>query len=407
MESRRTVLYDRHVEAGAKIVDFAGWSMPIQYSGGIIREHLSTRKNAGLFDVSHMGRLIFRGAGALSFLQYVLTNDAGTLGVGQSQYTIISNDNGGAVDDAYLYRFLEGEYLLVVNASNKDKDVAHLKKYLGQFSDVEMVDTTDTLAMLSLQGPESEGMLKGIIEDGSLPDSKRNSLSVVTIFKTSVFVGRTGYTGEPACFELIVPNESAGALWDGLLAAGASPIGLGARDTLRLEAGLPLYGHEFGIDTEGREIPIFACPLARFGVCLDEGRGDFVGKAALLEQYNAACGFSKGDFSAIDVLPQRIRQGVLTGKGISRAGDKVLYEGEHVGYVTSGTMVPYWKTETEGDGTARADQSGMRALVLLMVDSKLEIDSTIDISIRGREIPAKIVSMNLNNRQGRYSFAIV
>jgi len=191
---RRTIFYDKHVRLGAKIVEFGGWEMPIQYPGGIVQEHLATRKGAGLFDVSHMGRFIFRGEGILAFLQHVLTNNAAALLPGESQYTIIPNTAGGAVDDTYLYRFFEDSYLLVVNAANRIKDWDHFQTILPKFAGVEMTDETENLAMLSLQGPLSKEILNGIIESGRLPEPVRNSLSRVTIAGADILVARTGYT---------------------------------------------------------------------------------------------------------------------------------------------------------------------------------------------------------------------
>ncbi|MBE0534058.1 MAG: glycine cleavage system aminomethyltransferase GcvT, partial [Phycisphaerae bacterium] len=286
-DQRRTVLYDRHVAAGGRMVDFAGWRMPVQYGEGIVAEHLWTRKHASIFDVSHMGRFVFRGWGALPFLQYVLTNDASRLAVGQSQYTILADEGGAAVDDAYLYRFWDGAYLLVVNAANKDKDAAHLRSGLEGFKDVKMNDVSESLAMIALQGPGSEAILGELLEIGKLPPAGRNALCTAMICETEVWLGRTGYTGEPVCFELMFPCDAAEEIWDALVRHGARPAGLGARDTLRLEAGLPLYGHEYGLDEKGQEIPILACPLARFGVSFAEAKGDFVGRAALGRQREA------------------------------------------------------------------------------------------------------------------------
>jgi len=283
----RTVFYDRHVARGAKMVEFAGWEMPIQYPEGIVSEHLATRRGAGLFDVSHMGRFVFRGEGALAFLQHALTNNAAALRVGESQYTIIPNEAGGAVDDAYLYRFFEDSYLLVVNASNREKDRDHFQNILPEFKDAELTDRTEEMAMLSLQGPLSKKILLEVMEDGRLPDPVRNALSRITIRGAEILVARTGYTGEPVCFELFIKRDDALMIWDLLLERGAVPIALGARDTLRLEAALPLYGHEFGVDPDGKEIPIFAVALGNVAVSFSPLKGDFIGRKALLKQWEA------------------------------------------------------------------------------------------------------------------------
>ena len=256
-ELKRTVLYDCHVSAGAQMVSFGGWDMPVMYADGILTEHLATRKGAGLFDVSHMGRFVFRGSRALDFLQYALTNNAEALDTPDkgAQYTLIPTEAGTAVDDAYLYRFVDDEYLLVVNAGNRDKDWRHFQALLKTFDQVELVDRSDDLAMVSVQGPASRSIVSGIIEAGRLPEPARNALSRVTIAGATVLLARTGYTGEPLGFELFIPKEAAAVVWNRLIEKGATPVGLGARDTLRLEAALPLYGHELGPDPEGNDIP--------------------------------------------------------------------------------------------------------------------------------------------------------
>ena len=315
-ELRRTPLYERHLAAGARIVDFSGWAMPIQYGAGIVAEHLATRRAAGLFDVSHMGRFTLRGAGALPFLQHVLTNNAAALDPLQAQYTIVPTPTGGAIDDAYLYRFTDDEYLLVVNAANREKDWAHFQTVLAGggatagadeaagggaetpqadqatpdlppapgFGAVELVDRTAEIAMVALQGPRSREILSAVLTAGDLPEPLRNELSVARMGAAELRIGRTGYTGEPVCFELFVETAAAPRLWDALVAGGAQPAGLGARDTLRLEAGLPLYGQELGLDPVGDEIPIYAIALAPFAVSLSPSKGDFVGRVALARQ---------------------------------------------------------------------------------------------------------------------------
>ncbi len=325
-ELQRTIFYDRHVALGAKIVEFSGWEMPIFYPAGILEEHLATRKKAGLFDVSHMGRFIVRGTGALEFLQHVLTNNAEALNIRETgaQYTLIPNENGGAVDDAYLYRFVEKEYLLVVNAANREKDWEHLNSHLKDFQDVELIDKTDDIAMIALQGPMSRYIMEEIIGSGKLPEPIRNAVSIVTISGASVKLARTGYTGEPLCFELFINRDDALGIWDQIISKGAIPIGLGARDTLRLEAGLPLYGHEFGIDHEGKEIPMLACPLAKFAVSFSLLKGNFIGYSELIKQHNANKKIISRDYSLINDLPRMIKPIAITGRGIAREGAKSI-----------------------------------------------------------------------------------
>ncbi|MBF0431453.1 MAG: glycine cleavage system aminomethyltransferase GcvT [Fibrobacteria bacterium] len=385
----RTPFYERHVALGAKLVDFAGWRMPIQYQRGIIQEHLSTRKTAGLFDVSHMGRFLFSGSGAVTFLQHVLSNNVASLQTGKSQYTIIPDSHGNAHDDAYLYRFYEHEYLLVVNASNKTKDWEYFLKMKEEFTEVVMEDVSEPLSMLSLQGSLSENIIKGLTKSGKVPECTRNSLAVDTINGANVLLARTGYTGEPLCFELFMGHKDALSIWDLLMAKGATAIGLGARDTLRLEAGLPLYGHEFGEDVEGKPIPLFACPLSRFAVSFAETKSDFVGREALLKQFDALKKINSGDYSQLEHLPRIIRAVAVTGKGIAREGAKVWQGEERVGYITSGTMVPYWKPG--------GDEHANRAICLALLNANLKENSTLEIEVRGRKITAIIVSRHLRS----------
>jgi len=307
-------------------VEFGGWEMPIQYSGGIVQEHLATRKGAGLFDVSHMGRFIVKGRDALKFLQHTLTNNAEALDIRTTgaQYTLIPNETGGAVDDAYLYRFEEGEYLIVVNAANRDKDWDHLQALLSVTNEIELLDQTEEISMLSLQGPQSRQILQSLISTGELPEPKRNSVGTVSISGADVMVARTGYTGEPLCFELFVGQDNALMLWDRLIEEGASPVGLGARDTLRLEAGLPLYGHELGMDNDGNEIPILACQVTKSAVSFSPLKGEFLGHAPLLMQFEALKGIISRDYSLMAALPRMIRPIAIIERGIARAGSKIF-----------------------------------------------------------------------------------
>ena len=391
----KTVLYDRHEELGAKIATFAGWEMPIQYPLGIVKEHLATRSGAGLFDVSHMGRFVIRGDGGLAFLQHVLTNNAAALDVGYAQYTLIPNERGGAVDDAYLYRFVEDEFLLVVNAANAAKDWDHLQPFLDDFPNVELLDRTSELAMISLQGPTSKAILQGVLEDGTLPEPMRNCLSVVRINGAQVSLARTGYTGEPLCFELFVPSESAVGLWDLLIERGAEPVGLGARDLLRLEAALPLYGHELGLDLAGGDIPVFASGLSRFAVSFSPLKGDFVGREALLKQFEALGRILDCHTDRVDDLPRRVMPFALLDRGVPRAEYKVSREGKTIGRVTSGNMVPYWKYEGQGLASVRTDQTGLRAIGLALIDSDVREGDIVDIEVRGRQLRALIVPYHL------------
>jgi aminomethyltransferase len=408
-EIQRTVLYDRHVALGAKMVEFAGWEMPVFYQSGIINEHLATRKEAGIFDVSHMGRFVIRGAGALRFLQHVLTNNAKALdnrAVG-AQYTIIPNETGGAIDDAYLYRFVEDEYLLVVNAANREKDWNHFQDLLKGFDDVELADRTHGIIMLALQGPSSRALLERIVESGSLPEPMRNAVSILTISGREVKVARTGYTGEPLCFELFAEKDDGLILWDVILAEGAKPVGLGARDTLRLEAGLPLYGHELGEDPDGQEIPILACPITKIAVSFSPLKGDYVGRAALARQHEAFKRIMYRDYSLIRDLPRMIWQIAVAGRGVAREGAKVFRGDRHVGYVTSGTMVPMYGFEGEGLESSQTDEHELRSICLGYVDSDLNEGEKVAIEIRGRAVDAVIVPYHLRSEAPPYARPIV
>src|SRR5262245_24503324 len=251
---RRTILHKWHIENAGRMVPFGGWEMPVQYASGIAKEHIATRTAGGLFDVCHMGRFRAFGAKAAEFLSRKLTNDPSTLAPRQAHYTLLANEQGGAIDDAYLYRLGVEDFLLVVNASNRQKDWAWLHAERLP-ADVVLEDASDELAMLALQGPRSAQMLESVIGQDILPEARRNRLRVVTNGPSELVIARTGYTGENVCFELFVPSAAAVELWRRLVDAGAQSAGLGARDSLRLEAGLPLYGHEFGRDADGDEIP--------------------------------------------------------------------------------------------------------------------------------------------------------
>ena len=284
-ELKRTQLYDVHVAAGAEMVDFGGWEMPIQYPSGIIAEHLYTRQVCSLFDVSHMGRLLIEGPDRREFLQHVLTSNVAALDVNLAQYCIIPNENGGAVDDAYLYMFEEDNYLLVVNAANTEKDLVHLRKALEGF-DCTITDISKGWAAIAVQGPKSKEMLTALNGGAQLTEPMKNALGSVSLEGHYAHVAKTGYTGEPLGYEVYVHSEDAEWLWNRLVELGARPAGLGARDTLRMEASLPLYGHEMGTAPDGSEIPVFAVPLAKFAVSFSEQKGDYIGRAALEKQHS-------------------------------------------------------------------------------------------------------------------------
>jgi len=402
----KTALNDQHVKLGANMVEFGGWEMPLHYEAGIVQEHLTTRKAAGLFDISHMGRFIVRGKDALDFLQHVLSNNAAALEEEEGHYTMIPNENGGIIDDAYLYRFVPDEFILVVNAANREKDFAHLEKIRSKFGEVELIDRTSEVAMLSLQGPMAKDIMLDLISGGRLPEPMRNCLRTAQISGSQVLISRTGYTGEPICFELFIQRADVAAIWQALLDKGAKPIGLGARDTLRLEAVLPLYGHELGLDPEGKEIPAFASMLARFSVSLSPLKGDFIGRAALTKQYEAFMRIVDRDYLLMADLPRIIQPIALIDKGVARAEAKVFRDDRHVGYMTSGTMVPLWRSEGLGLSTRQSDDKSRRAIGLALLDSDLVEGDEIEIDIRGKRIRAVIVPYHLRAEAPPYCWPI-
>ena len=301
---RRTPLHDRHVAAGARIVPFAGWEMPLQYEG-IIPEHLAVRSHAGVFDVSHMGQLELRGPGAFGFAQAALSNDLERIGAGHAQYTLLLEDTGCPIDDLIVYRFADDHLLLVVNASRTDADHAWLAE--GLPADVTMDDRSAALAMLALQGPAALTLVE-------LPELPPFGFTRAEVCGVPAIVARTGYTGEPGV-ELICENEHAGPLWDALLAAGATPCGLGARDTLRLEVCYPLYGNDLSLERTALEAGLgWVCAL---------DTKDFVGAAALRSQRE------RGDYDRLVAFR-------MTDRGIPRQGMPISPSGE----VTSGTKSP-------------------------------------------------------------------
>ena len=403
----RTPLYERHVALGAAMVEFGGWEMPLHYAGGIVQEHLATRKGAGLFDVSHMGRFRIAGSGALGYLQHVLTCDAGAVKAGTAQYAMIGNEQGGAIDDAYLYHLSEGQYLLVVNAGNRGKDWGHLTGEAQAWAGVRLTDDSESLAMLSLQGPRAREMLGAAVEEERKLPVNRDGVAAVRMGGVEGWVSRTGYTGEPVCFEIFVAREQVGRVWDRLVAEGARPVGLGARDTLRLEDGLPLYGHELGEDAEGKEIPIFACGPARRAVSFSAGKGEFIGKGALQRQAEAWEKIQAGGRDASGALPRRVRALAVLEKVVARQGAKVFYGGRQAGYVTSGTMVPYWKTAGAGLGTRLTKESGLRPVCLALIDSALRTDEEVEVEIRGQRARARVVRRHLDGSMAPYAHPVL
>ncbi len=408
---RHTPLYEEHLKLGAKMVKFGGWEMPLNYPSGILAEHLATRKFGGLFDISHMGRFLISGEDALPFMQYVLTNNAAALAPGQSQYTMIPNESGGAVDDAYLYRMNEKEYLLVVNAANTEKDWIWFQNCKQEFPRLILEDHTARIAMLSLQGPRIKAVLEAILGDiGKLPEPTRSRLATTEIFGAMVPIARTGYTGEPIGFELFPPVDIAVPLYKKLLEAGKEagivPAGLGARDTLRLEAGLPLYGHELGSDVEGNEIPVFALPAARFAVSFSRTRGEFTGREALMKQFQEIKLRQEDQLNTSKerrLVPKTMVLMSIYGGGVARAGCPVYVDEILVGSVTSGTVVPYWKTEGSGVKAKPSAESLRRAICLAYVDADLKEGQRVKVLIRDKTTEAIIVPRHIGGEAAPYA----
>lgn len=347
---KRTPLYEEHLKLGAKMVDFAGFEMPIQYSS-IINEHMSVREKVGIFDVSHMGEILVKGEKAGDFLNGLLTNNTNKIKEGRVQYTIMTYDDGGSVDDLMIYKLSSEEYLLVVNAANKDKDYEHIKNLAPKGITVE--DVSDDYGLIAVQGPESLKLVQELLGDVSL---KPFNFKTMEYRGNELLISRTGYTGSDG-FEILGSPERIRELFIKFIDMGATPCGLGARDTLRFEAGLPLYGNELGPDIS----PVEA-GLSRF-VDLDK---PFMGRDALVAQ--------------IQQKDRRRLIGLkLLDKGMPRQGYTVYWEGQPVGKVTSGGFAPYLKEYLA------------MALVKIPSDSTSE---TFEIEIREKRLQAMQVPVN-------------
>jgi aminomethyltransferase len=322
---KKTPLNSQHHQLKARMVDFGGWEMPVQYSG-VIAEHQAVRRAAGLFDVSHMGEIEVRGSSAQDFLQYATTNDLTKLADGQVQYTALCYEHGGVVDDLTLYRFTAEHYMLCVNAANTAKDLAWLQSLAatGNYPELMITDCSDDYGLLALQGSLAQAILAPLTSD-DLGTLKYYHFISGIVAGIDLLISRTGYTGEDG-FELYCPADSTEALWQALLEAGTpyrlTPCGLGARDTLRLEKGYALYGHEISEEILPLE--------ARLGWITKLDKGDFVGRAALLKARQLG-------------IPRQLIGLKLTVPGVPRQGYPVLCDGRVVGFVTSGTSSPTLK----------------------------------------------------------------
>lgn len=358
---QKTPLYDVHVAEGGKIVPFAGYLLPVQYPSGVIKEHMAVRQAAGLFDVSHMGEILFTGPTALNTLNHLLTNDFTDMPEGRVRYSVMCNEKGGVIDDLVVYKFGDEEYLVVVNAANRHKDYAHMAANLLPGTKAE--DISDSVAQLALQGPAAPAILGRLVSGDSLPKKYYTAVRDVDIHGMKCMVSRTGYTGELG-YEIYTAPENAVALWKLLRETGAQdgliPCGLGARDTLRLEAAMPLYGHEMDEDISPLEAGL------DFGVKL--GKAEFIGRDALL-----AAG-----------APSRVRVGLeITGRGIAREHQDVFLGDKNIGMTTSGTHCP----------------AAGKALAMALVDASHSAPGTnLDVDIRGRRVSATIVPLPFYHR---------
>jgi len=306
---KRTPLHDRHVAAGAKLVPFAGWEMPVQYSG-IRAEHMAVRERCGIFDVSHMGEIETSGAGAEALLQRLLSNDVSRIAERGAQYSVLCNEQGGVLDDLFTYRLGPERFLTVTNASNHQSDLAWFERHAGA-QDAVLTDRLADFAMLAVQGPQARALVEGLA-DAELP-ARFSTRELTVAGAPGVLVCGTGYTGEDGV-ELLIAPEDAGAVWDAVVAAGAEPVGLGARDTLRLEACFHLYGNDLSADRGPIE--------AGLGWCCKEETG-FIGSEAVRAARAAGAA-------------ERLVPFAIAGPGIARQGNPVLGGG----VVTSGTLSP-------------------------------------------------------------------
>ena len=358
---KKTPLYDLHKELGGKIVPFGGFLLPVQYETGVIKEHMAVRSACGLFDVSHMGEILIQGKDALNNLQNFLTNDYSVMETGRVRYSPICNEQGGIVDDLIVYKFDEDEYFLVPNAANKDKVFSWFLKH--KQGEVEILDVSDKFAQLALQGPKAKAVLAKLADETKFPRKYYSFERDLPVAGIPCLVSRTGYTGELG-YELYCAPDQAAELAKALLEAGKEegliPCGLGARDTLRLEASMPLYGHEMS-----DEITPLEAELSAF-VKMD--KDTFIGKDALLKAG----------------APKRERVGLLiTDRGIAREHCDVYLGDEKIGQTTSGTLLPYLN----------------KACAMALVEAdKVAINTQVSVDVRGRRLNAVVVPMPFYKR---------
>ncbi|MBK3914560.1 glycine cleavage system aminomethyltransferase GcvT [Listeria ivanovii] len=352
-ELLKTPIHPLYEKYGAKTIDFGGWDLPVQFSG-IKAEHEAVRTNAGLFDVSHMGEIFVEGAESTAYLQYLLSNDIEKIKIGKAQYNIMCYENGGTVDDLVVYRLSETKYLLVVNAANTEKDYDWIVKNIK--GDVTVSNVSSKYGQLALQGPDAEKILTKLTNVDLSAISFFGFVEDADIAGVKTIISRSGYTGEDG-FEIYMPSEDATKVFEAIMAEEVLPIGLGARDTLRLEAVLALYGQELSKDITPLEAGLnFAVKLKK--------EADFIGKEALIKQKEAG-------------LTRKLVGIELIERGIPRHDYPVFLNGKEIGVVTSGTQSPTLGTN----------------IGLALIDiAHTEIGQEVEIGIRNKKIKAKVVA---------------
>jgi aminomethyltransferase len=363
---KRTPLYDAHVSIGARMVDFAGWQMPVQYAGPI-QEHMAVREAAGLFDVSHMGEIEIRGVDALPLVQRISTNDASILQDNQVQYSMMTNETGGVIDDLLVYRYNANFFLLVVNAGVSDSDFEWINKHASGLN-VEVHNTSAAFALLALQGPRAEEILQGMT-DHMLDRIPYYWSQRVYVDGLDCRVSRTGYTGEDG-FEILCDSANARRLWNRLLVTGGDrgliPCGLAARNTLRLEAAFRLYGHDMDETTTPLE--------AGLGWVVKLGKGNFLGRDALMKQKEAGLKRKLVGFEVLDRAP-------------ARDGYPILIGDRQVSVVSSGSPAPFLKKNI---GLA------------YLPSEHSSLGTECFVAIRGRNVPVRVVETPFYKRERKY-----
>lgn len=356
MGLRKTFLNEIHKKHNGKMIDFSGWELPVEYSG-LTSEHIAVREKAGIFDVSHMGEVIIEGRDAVAFVDHLVTNDTGSLEDMQVMYTFMCNEKGGVVDDLLVYKYTDTRILLVINAANIEKDLRWIEGHSGSY-DVKIENISDTISQIAVQGPKAQEIIQKLTEYPLDSIGFFRFAFEETFYGENVLISRTGYTGEDG-FEIYMKNDIAPDIWDALIKVGGDdlvPAGLGARDTLRFEAGLPLYGNELGEDISPVE--------AGLGFFVKTDKGDFIGKDVLAAQ--------KKDRPERKIVGFR-----LLGKGIARSGYKVVDGENEIGHITTGYKLP-GRDECIGLALVPTDYS--------------KIGTEIHIQIRKKTVKAEVIS---------------